>query len=215
LEYRTITPEDLEDVLELQNMVYEDLENKEVLETIEAEEFSEMIEQGFIIGMFKGDDLKAVRAMYIPPVDDPEHLAADGGVEQREEVIYSEITFIHPDERGQGLQTKLGRELIKKVKDDGRFNYVFTTVMPTNLPSLKDKLRLGFKIVNTRYMYGGKLRHVMQLNLRHPLEGTGEPKKVNYNDTGWMLEHGRDHIGDNLEDSQIDYYLKDGSIDEY
>lgn len=215
MEYRNITPEDLKDVLELQTLVYEDLENKEVLETIEAEEFSEMIEQGFIIGMFKGDELKAVRAMYIPPVDDPEHLASDGGVEQREEVIYSEITFIHPDERGQGLQTKLGRELIKKVRDDGRFNYVFTTVMPTNLPSLKDKLRLGFKIVNTRYMYGGKLRHVLQLNFRHPLEGTGEPKKINYNDTGWMLEHGSDHIGDNLEDSQIDYYLKGGSIDEY
>lgn len=215
MEYRHITPEDLKDVLELQILVYENLENKEVLETIEAEEFIEMIEQGFIIGMFKGEELKAVRAMYIPPVDDPEHLASDGGVEQREEVIYSEITFIHPDARGQGLQTKLGRELIKKVRDDGRFNYVFTTVMPTNLPSLKDKLRLGFKIVNTRYMYGGKLRHVLQLNLRHQLQGTGEPQKINYNDTKWMLEHGSDHIGDNLEDSQIDYYLKGGSIDEY
>lgn len=215
MEYRHITPEDLKDVLELQILVYENLENKEVLETIEAEEFIEMIEQGFIIGMFKGEELKAVRAMYIPPVDDPEHLASDGGVEQREEVIYSEITFIHPDARGQGLQTKLGRELIKKVRDDGRFNYVFTTVMPTNLPSLKDKLRLGFKIVNTRYMYGGKLRHVLQLNLRHQLKGTGEPQKINYNDTKWMLEHGSDHIGDNLEDSQIDYYLKGGSIDEY
>ncbi len=209
MEYRNITPAELEDVLELQDLVYEDLEEKEVLETIGRNEFIEMIEQGFIIGVFKADGLKAVRAMYIPPIDDPEHLAVDGGVEDRTQVIYSEITFIHPEERGQGLQTKLGHELIEKVRADGRFKYVFTTVMPTNVPSLKDKLRLGFKIINTRYLYGGKLRHVLQLNLEHPLEAAGEAKKINYSDTEWMLGNGKDHIGQNFDGSHIDYYLKE------
>lgn len=194
--------------MELQDFVYENLEDKEVLETIGRGEFREMIEQSFIIGLFEGEELKAVRAMYIPPLNDPEHLAEDGGVKNREEVIYSEITFIHPEWRGQGFQTKLGRELIEKVRNDGRFKYIFTTVMPTNLPSLKDKLRLGFKIINTKYMYGGKLRHVLQLNLEEPLEGLGEAKKIDYRDTDWMLEHGHKHIGTNFNGTEVEYYLK-------
>lgn len=208
MEYRHITPDELEDVMELQDFVYENLEDKEVLETIGRGEFSEMIEQGFIIGLFEGEELKAVRAMYIPPLNDPEHLAEDGGVENREEVIYSEITFIHPEWRGQGFQTKLGRELIEKVRADERFKYIFTTVMPTNLPSLKDKLRLGFKIINTKYMYGGKLRHVLQLNVEEPLEVSGEAERIDYRDTGWMLENGRKHIGTNFDGTNIEYYLK-------
>lgn len=208
MEYRHITPDKLEDVMELQDFVYENLEDKEVLETIGRGEFSEMIEQGFIIGLFEGEELKAVRAMYIPPLNDPEHLAEDGGVENREEVIYSEITFIHPEWRGQGFQTKLGRELIEKVRADGRFKYIFTTVMPTNLPSLKDKLRLGFKIINTKYMYGGKLRHVLQLNVEEPLEVSGEAEIIDYRDTDWMLENGHSHIGTNFNGTDIEYYLK-------
>lgn len=208
MKYRNITLNELDAVMELQDFVYENLENKEVLETIGRDEFIDMIKQGFIIGGFKGDELKALRAMFVPPLDDPEHLANDGGVKEREQVIYSEISFIHPDERGQGLQTKLGHELIDKVRSDGRFKYVFTTVMPTNPPSLKDKIRLGFKIVNTRYMYGGKLRHILQLNLERPLEITGEPKKMNYQNTDWMLENGSMYIGDSFDGTDIKYYLK-------
>lgn len=211
MDYRNITPDELEDVLELQDFVYDNLDDKEVLETIGRDEFNEMIEQGFIIGIFKEDELKAVRAMYIPPLDDPEHLAEDGGVKDRTQVIYSEITFIHPEERGQGLQTRLGHELLNKVREDGRFKYVFTTVMPTNPPSLKDKLRLGFKIINTRHMYGGKLRHVLQLNLEDPLEVEGEPEKINYKDTNWMLENGSKYIGTNFDGTAIEYYLKNNN----
>ena len=180
VEVRKLTMDDLNELMELQSLVYENLQDKMILETIGRPEFIEMIEQDFIIGVYEEQKLRAIRAMYIPPLDDPEHLAEDAGITDRTQVIYSEISFIHPDNRGEGLQTKLGHQLIERVRADGRFNHVLTTVLPTNIPSLKDKFRLGFKIVNTRIMYGGKYRHVLQLDLNNPFEAKGEKKTVEY-----------------------------------
>lgn len=192
----------------LQEYVYNNLEDKQVLEKIGRNEFGEMIVQGFITGGYVNERLVALRAMYIPPLDDPEHLALDGGIENRKEVIYSEISFIHPDSRGRGLQTELGKELIGKVRKDGRFKYIMTTVMPTNIPSLKDKFRLGFKIVNTRVMYGGKDRHVLQLNLAEPIQVGDRSVKISYKDVPWMMDNGKNHIGSHFDGSEIDYHLK-------
>lgn len=208
MEVRKLTMQDLNDIMKLQSLVYDDLQDKMILETIDRPEFTVMIEQEFIIGVYEDEELKAVRAMYIPPTDDPEHLAEDGGISDRTQVIYSEISFIHPDYRGQGMQTKLGRQLIGRVRADGRFKHVLTTVLPTNIPSLKDKFRLGFKIVNTRVMYGGKYRHVMQLNLNGPFEASGEKKKVDYKNVEWMLENGSDYIGFDFDGANINYYVK-------
>lgn len=208
MEVRKLTMNDLNDLMELQSLVYGSLQDKMILETIDRPEFIEMIEQDFIIGVYEDQNLKAVRAMYIPPPDDPEHLAEDAGIEDRSEVIYSEISFIHPDNRGQGLQTKLGRQLIERVRKDGRFKHVLTTVLPTNIPSLKDKFRLDFKIVNTRVMYGGKYRHILQLDLNQPLEAFGEKETVDYRNIEWMLENGKNHIGFDFDGTSIDYYLK-------
>lgn len=208
MEVRKLKLDDLNDVMALQSLVYEDLQDKMILETIDRPEFIEMIEQEFIIGVYIEQELKAIRAMYIPPLDDPEHLAEDGEITDRTEVIYSEISFIHPDCRGQGLQTKLGRQLIERVRADGRFKQIMTTVLPTNIPSLKDKFRLGFKIVNTRIMYGGKYRHVLQLNLNEPLEANGDKKTVDYKNIEWMLDDGKKHIGFDFDGENIDYYLK-------
>lgn len=208
MEVRKLTLEDLDGLMELQSLVYESLHDKMILETIDRREFTEMIGQDFIIGVYVEQKLKAVRAMYIPPPDDPGHLAEDAEIADRTQVIYSEISFIHPDYRGRGLQTKLGRRLIEKVQADGRFKHVLTTVLPTNIPSLKDKFRLGFKIVNTRIMYGGKYRHVLQLDLYDPLVPDGEKTMVDYQNIGWMLENGKDYIGFDFDGANIEYYLK-------
>ena len=86
MEVRKLTMNDLNDLMELQSLVYGSLQDKMILETIDRPEFIEMIEQDFIIGVYEDQNLKAVRAMYIPPPDDPEHLAEDAGIEDRSEV---------------------------------------------------------------------------------------------------------------------------------
>ncbi|KKK35763.1 hypothetical protein WN59_02795 [Salinicoccus sediminis] len=208
MEFRNLDMNDLEEIIALQNAVYDSLEDKEVLETLTKEEFAEIIRQGYIIGVFKGDVLVATRSMYIPSADEPEHLADDAGISDKSRVIYSEITFIDPASRGQGMQTEMGRELIRRVRESGDFNHIMTTVMPGNIPSLKDKFRLGFKIVKTTYKYGGKKRHVMQLNLFDAPVPTGESENVHFQDTEWMLANSEVYIGDNLAGEYIIYYKK-------
>jgi|SRR5699024_7300111 len=208
MEFRNLDMNDLEEIIALQNAVYDSLEDKEVLETLTKEEFAEIIRQGYIIGVFKGDVLVATRSMYIPSADEPEHLADDAGIIDKDRVIYSEITFIDPASRGQGLQTEIGRELIRRVRESGDFDHILTTVMPGNVPSLKDKFKLGFKIVKTTYKYGGKKRHVMQLNLFDADVPTGEAENVHFQDTKWMLANSEAYIGDNLTGEYIIYYKK-------
>src|SRR5699024_4950932 len=150
-----LTRNDLPEIMALQHIVYKMLEDKEVLQTLNEDEFEEIIDQGFIVGTCEQHELVGIRATYIPPVNYEEHLADDAEITEKDKVIFSEISFINPGHRGRRLQTRMGEELIEKVKKDGRFDYILTTVMPNNLASLKDKFRLGFKIVKTAYKYNG------------------------------------------------------------
>ncbi|AKG74270.1 GNAT family N-acetyltransferase [Salinicoccus halodurans] len=208
MKFRDLSLHDLDAVMELQNAVYDSLEDKEVLQTLTKAEFEGIIRQGYIIGVFNGQSLVASRSMYIPAADETEHLADDAEIQNKNRVIYSEITFIDPAARGQGLQTRMGHELIKRVKASGDFDYILTTVMPANIPSLKDKFKLGFKIVKTTYKYGGKKRHVMQLNIFDGIETGNEVKRVHFEDMEWMLQNSKNYVGQSLEDKYIDYYKR-------
>jgi GNAT superfamily N-acetyltransferase len=208
MDFKMLHLGDLPELLSLQNIVYESLEDKEVLQTLTEREFKEIIAQGFIIGAVDDGKLVASRSMYVPTPDEEEHLADDVGIKDKKSVIYSEISFIAPSHRGEGLQTRMGRQLIEMVRADGRFQDVLTTVMPENVPSLKDKFRLGFKIRKTTYKYNGKKRHVMHLNLSQPYVRSGEATWVHYTDTDWMLENGDDYVGNAFDGEYISYYRK-------
>src|SRR5699024_9392971 len=107
-----LTRNDLPEIMALQYMVYNMLEDKEVLQTLNEDEFAEIIDQGFIVGICDQHKLVGIRAMYIPPVDYEEHLADDAELTEKDKVIFSEISFIDPGYRGRRLQTKMGEELI-------------------------------------------------------------------------------------------------------
>ena len=98
---------DIEEILQLQDSIYEFLEQKEILEKLTREEFETCLEQGYVTGVFHEDELIALRMMYIPSLTEEEHLADDVGV-NRERSIYSEISLVNPAHRGQKLQMKMG-----------------------------------------------------------------------------------------------------------
>ncbi|GAB3061220.1 N-acetyltransferase [Salinicoccus sesuvii] len=208
MEFRILSPGDLSELLELQLKVYDALENKEVLQTLSESEFAQIIEQGFILGAYEAGRLVGSRSMYVPSVGEEGHLADDVGIKDKKSVIYSEITFIDPGKRGRGMQTAMGKELIEKVRKERRFENILTTVMPENIPSLKDKFRLGFKILKTTYKYNGKKRHIMHLGLNHPFEPKGQAEKIHFSDTDWMMTKGNTFIGSSFDGEHIYYYPK-------
>ena len=198
---------DIGQIMQLQDSVYEFLEQKEVLEKLTEEEFQKCLEQGYVTGVYADDELIALRMMYIPSLDEEEHLADDVGV-SRERSIYSEISLVKPEHRGQKLQMKMGEYLIEQVRASGDFDYIFSTVMPANLASRKDKFKLGFKIMRTRLKYGGKRRHVLYLPLNEEVEVKGEVLNVKFDNYDWMMNAGQDYVGDSLQGEFIAYYKK-------
>ena len=116
---------------------------------------------GFMIGAYYSDKLIAFRAMLEPEIDD-EHLGIDAGLPESEwsKVIYSEITNVDPEFRGNNLQVLLGEIILAEV-DKTKFRYICTTVAPFNIASMKDKFAHGLQIVSLKLKYGNMLRYIL------------------------------------------------------
>ncbi|HJE19958.1 MAG TPA: GNAT family N-acetyltransferase [Aliicoccus persicus] len=203
-----INVKNLSDVVTLQKIVYSYLDKKELLETLSENEFEILLNSNFAVGIFDDEQLIAFRAFLDPSHGVDDHLADDIGID-KEGTIYSEVSLVHPEYRGQQLQTKMGKYLIDDLKQSGNFKYILATVAPDNIPSLKDKFKLGFRILKTKYKYGNKLRHIMMLDLHGQSKYEFEKAiRVSYQDIDWMIENGHHYIGTHLENGEIHYYKR-------
>lgn len=156
----------LKDLQILQNKVIASLSNPSSLQPLSDEEFKFILQgKGAILGAFHHDQLIAFRAI-LQPENDEEHLGKDAGLsdEQSPYVIYSEISNVDPDYRGNHLQQLLGKQIVQSIDRD-RYHYICATVAPFNIASLKDKFSLGMHIVALKNKYGGLLRYVFMKNL--------------------------------------------------
>ncbi|WP_416808645.1 GNAT family N-acetyltransferase [Bacillus thuringiensis] len=161
--------EHIEQILSLQNIVVEALEDKNRLQSLSQEEFQYILKgNGMMIGAFIENELIAFRALLVPPIDD-EHLGLDIGLPESElhRVIYQEISNVHPNCRGNGMQKILANVIMDELqKEDSKYDYVCCTVAPFNIPSLKDKFAQGMEIAVLKEKYGGSLRYVFVKKLR-------------------------------------------------
>lgn len=158
---RYLEKEDLPAIMQLQSIVIEDLIDKDRLEPLSEEEFLSILNgDNLMIGVFDGDVLIGFRAFMIPEKDD-EGLGSDIGLTEKDydQIVYSEISNVHPEYRGNGLQSFMGKQWIESL-DKNQFRYILATVAPFNIASLKDKFALGMKIYRMKDKYGGKLRYV-------------------------------------------------------
>lgn len=157
---RVLTIDNLENVLRLQDIVLGALENKEFLSPLTKEDYEECIHNQLMVGVFIDEKLIAFRALAIPVINE-DHLGYDIGLstDQLNNVVYQEITNVHPSYRGFGLQKKLG-EMVMELLDSSPYTHVCATVAPFNIASLKDKLSQGMVIGALKKKYGNKLRYV-------------------------------------------------------
>ena len=164
-----LTLENIEQILSLQNVVVETLEDKSRLQPLSLEEFQYILEgNGMMIGAFIKNELIAFRALLVPPIDD-EHLGLDIGLPESElhRVIYQEISNVHPNCRGNGMQKILATVIMDELqKENSKYDYVCCTVAPFNIPSLKDKFSQGMEIAALKEKYGGSMRYVFVKELR-------------------------------------------------
>ncbi|MCM3636981.1 hypothetical protein M3152_04545 [Sporosarcina luteola] len=164
---RSLVHKDLEIIMGLQEKVIASLEVTSFLQPLSEEEFLVILNgNGSMIGAFHNDRLIAFRAMLEPEIDE-HHLGKDAGLPDSElpSVLYSEVTNVDPEYRGNSLQRILGELLMENV-DKVRHRYVFATVAPFNIASLKDKFSLGMHIISLEKKYGNLLRYTLMKDLR-------------------------------------------------
>ncbi|AUD23948.1 GNAT family N-acetyltransferase [Bacillus cereus group sp. BC251] len=207
--------EHIEQILLLQNVVVEALEDKSRLQPLSQEEFQYILEgNGMMIGAFIENELIAFRALLVPPIDD-EHLGLDIGLPESElhRVIYQEISNVHPNWRGNGMQKILATVIMDELqKEDSKYDYVCCTVAPFNIPSLKDKFVQGMKIAALKEKYGGSMRYVFVKELREDNERDWtDIKSVPMNNAGGqqaLLSEG--YRGYKMEKVDEDFVVKFG-----
>ena len=156
-----LTMEDLPQIIQLQSKVKNMLTSSDFLSPLSEEEYTSILTgNGFMVGVFVEGKMIAFRAMLKPELDE-EHLGIDAGLSQEDlpQVIYSEISNVDPDYRGNGLQNYMGKLVMKEI-DRHQFRYVCATVAPMNIPSIKDKFSLGLQIIALKEKYTGMLRYV-------------------------------------------------------
>ncbi|MER2261509.1 MAG: GNAT family N-acetyltransferase [Psychrobacillus sp.] len=162
---RELTTDNMEQILTLQSIVLQHLENKEFLQPLTKEEFEDSLKHRLMVGVFAGEELIAFRTLAIPVMDD-HHLGYDIGLseEQLGDVVYQEITNVHPAYRGYGLQRKLA-DLVMELLQNSPYTYICATVAPFNFASLKDKLSQGMVIKALKHKYGNMLRYIFYKRL--------------------------------------------------
>src|SRR5699024_10735289 len=112
--------------------------DSDTLQPLDQSEFEYILKgNGRIIGAFVDKQLIAFRALLVPPLDDEEHLGLALGLENKlDEIIYQEISVVHPFYRGNQLQqqraTRISKELTKATRS---FSYSCATVAPHNIAS--------------------------------------------------------------------------------
>lgn len=170
---RELALEHIESILQLQDIVLKAMESDNFLSPLTKIEYENSLAHNLMIGAFVGNELIAFRALALPPIDD-QHLGYDIGLppEQLEKVVYQEITNVHPDYRGFGLQKKLGI-FIMELLDASPYTHVCATVAPFNIASLKDKLSQGMVIGALKKKYGDMVRYVFYKKI-HMDRNSGE-----------------------------------------
>ena len=181
--YRKLTEADLSIIQAVQTDVCATLENPAILQPLSDDELLNILSgNGVMIGVFTSERLIAFRALLKPQVDEDEHLGADVGANDFSRVLYQEISNVHPDYRGHGLQKLMARWIMDEI-DLAHFDWICATVMPYNIASLKDKFTQGMYVYALKLKYGGKLRYVFGKDLHSTREFTSASIHVSMGDT--------------------------------
>ncbi len=152
---RPIDLKELNRVVELENHVYENLLNKNILFMDSYEEMLDDMKSGAkIIGVFnEANDLIAYRYISFPGLRS-KSLAYDIELprSQMDKVVHLETTVVHPDYRGNALQSLTLQHAAAEVKALG-YRHLLCTVSPQNMFSLYNIMKNGLKIKALKRKY--------------------------------------------------------------
>lgn len=162
-EIKTLSKDHIDKIMELQEVIIDNLENKNLFARTERNEFENMINgNGQVIGVTtEKDELIAFGAMVIPGLEDFNlGYDLDFSKDKLLKVAHVESTVVHPMFRGNGIQKILCKSLEEVAMERG-CEIFCATVAPDNEFSLRILLSLGYKIAIEKEKYGGLKRFIV------------------------------------------------------
>ena len=159
----TLSNDYLDKIMELQDIIFDSLENKSFFAKTEKFEFEDIINKsGKVIGIVtESGELIAFGAMIKPELHDF-NLGYDLNFDNKKlmKTAHIESTVVHPDYRGNRLQKLLVQNL-EEIAKEKECDIFCATVAPENEFSLNTFLKLNYKITLEKEKYGGLKRYIL------------------------------------------------------
>lgn len=146
-----------DEIIRIQEGVVAEMLEDYFYEPLTLDEFEDVFSgSGYAFGVLVSDHLAGFRVMTFND-EETIHMAIHLGLPP-DKVIFFESTVILKRYQRNKLQCKMMGDALTYIIEHHQFEYAISTVAPQNIPSLKNILRMGFRTVELKYLYGGKSR---------------------------------------------------------
>ncbi|MGO1580339.1 MAG: hypothetical protein ACTHWZ_02875 [Peptoniphilaceae bacterium] len=180
LEYCQLEKENLDQVLDLMNKIYEKIENKETFATDTKKDLEDAIDSGgLVLGVYKEMELLAFRYLRIEKYEDSIIKNIKNIRIDQEKIVHHESTMVEESIRGRGVQNKT-REILEKLMTEKGYKHFLSTVSPDNPYSYRNVFKYNYYIVDLVYAYPdetypeGKKRFLFYRNSENNLTFTDQ-----------------------------------------
>lgn len=161
--YKELDVSYIEEIMELQDIIMEDLEDKQLYAPTDKEEFIEYFKKGAkVIGYLDEKDDLIAMAVYIKKGYEKGNYGYDLDLkgESLLGVGQVESTVVRSDYRGNGLQ-KILCEKVEDIARSEKIKLLTSTASPYNKYSVNTFTNLGYEIKRDKIKYGGLRRYVL------------------------------------------------------
>ncbi|NLB90157.1 MAG: GNAT family N-acetyltransferase [Clostridiales bacterium] len=150
-------------ILALQQKVFSSLKEKNWFALTDEEQVEESLVKDLCLGVYDREKLIAFGLLIINRKTDRQiiHTITSPSFSQEESVSVDTI-FVDPDYRGYGIQGILFEAFLTWSKQRNAVKVLYTTIDPENSYSLNNALAKGFVAIETKKMYGGKNRQLLE-----------------------------------------------------
>lgn len=168
-EMRFMDESNLDEMMDLQEIVIYHLADKEIFRSHSVDYFREHLHmEKSAIGVFCQDELVAYNILSFPgECNDNFGLDINLPKDDLPNVVHLATIAVHPDFRGNSLQSKMQSAHLKIIANSG-YNHVCCMVSPKNRPSLQNILSQGLIIKALKFKFQWRLRYIMHKNLLNP-----------------------------------------------